>query len=318
MSSAYLLVGPTAAGKSAVAHWIAERGPYEILSADSMLVYTGMDIGTDKPSAAARSHVTYHGLDLTTPDRAFSVWAYQESAQRSLAAIARRGRRAIVAGGTGLYVKSLTHGLAATRGPDAAARAMWESVLAERGVEALQEALRDRAPALYDALPDKQNARRLVRALEMAEAGPDAAQPTWERLAHGAPMAALSLPAEDLKLRIESRVSAMYQKGLFDEVRSLLQRYGTLSDTARHAIGYAEAIAVLEGRCAENEARRTTAQRTWQLARRQRTWFRHQARVEWLEITAGSDVAETAGRVLAHWQRHGPTELMTAERMEDT
>jgi tRNA dimethylallyltransferase len=311
MSSAFFLVGPTAVGKSAVAQWIAAHGNYEILSADSMLVYRGMDIGTDKPTAEARAQVPYHGLDLVEPSETFSVWAYRAHAGRALADIAARGRPAIVAGGTGLYVKSLTDGLTAAPGADPARRAVWEQVCAEQGVAALARALQECSPALYAAVRDKGNPRRLIRALELAEAGAEGRPAGWNSRSPGAPLAALRRPPAELKTRIESRVGSMYRQGLIEEVRALLAHGPIWSATARHAIGYAEAVDVSAGRCSREDAVRETARRTWQLARRQMTWFRHQAAVKWIEVTDQMDVSAVAARVMEHWRTYGPTAIQS-------
>ncbi len=119
----------------------------------------------------------------------------------------------------------------------------------------------------------------------------------------------LTMPPLELKLRVESRVTGMYRAGLVDEVRQLLSRYPDLSATARQAIGYAEAMDLIAGRCSEKEAMARTVTRTLQLAKRQRTWFRHQVKVEWIEVGSAMDIRQTAERVLDGWRRYGPTEI---------
>lgn len=310
----YFLVGPTAVGKSAVAQWIAENADYDILSADSMLVYRGMDIGTAKPSADDRFSVRYHGIDLTTPDKPFSVWVYRRHACSVLAESALNGRKTIVVGGTGLYIKSLTDGLASIPALDPALRAHWTQVLEKDGVGALQKALREKSAALYESLRDKRNGRRLIRALELVEAGMERPQRSWAQgsgfrvpSSQGAPLVGLMLPTDQLKSRIESRVDEMYRLGLVEEVRSLLERYTVLSPTARQAIGYAEVIDFLNGRCSRQEAMAKTVARTTQLAKRQKTWFRHQANVGWIDIDIKMKTSEIAEQVLEHWREYGPT-----------
>jgi len=307
--TAYFLVGPTAAGKSAVAQWIAQNGNYEILSADSMQVYRGMDIGTAKPSREDRASVNYHGIDLTTPDKPFSVWSYTRYARKALADIRSRGRKAVIVGGTGLYIKSLTDGLRSIPASDPAYRTYWTGVLDEKGVGALQEELRKRRPDLYDSLRDKQNGRRLIRAIEMAEAGIGNGPGSWVKYHRSAPLVGLTLPADELKSRIESRVADMYCLGLVDEVRKLLKQYGAFSPSASQAIGYAEAVALVEGRCSREEAMSRTVVRTRQLAKRQRTWFRHQVDVKWIDIRSGMHTREIARMVLDPWRQYGETEI---------
>jgi len=306
---AFFLVGPTAVGKSAVAQYLAEKLDYEVLSADSMLVYTGMDIGTAKPTAEDMSRVRYHGINLTTPDRTLSVWDYVVRGRRILAENAAGGRKTMVVGGTGLYVKSLTDGLFSGAAPDPDVRATWISVLEENGVESLQSALKARSPALYEALDDKRNARRLIRALELAEQGIEAVPHTWKDNGPSVPLTGLHLPIEQLKAKIESRVARVFELGLVNEVRGLLDRYGELSPTARQAIGYKEAIDVVKGRCLVQEAITRTVTRTCRLAKRQRTWFRHQANVRWIDIQIDMRSERVADLVLDQWRKYGPTRI---------
>lgn len=306
-SVAYFLVGPTASGKTDVAQWIAENEGYAILSADAMLVYRDMDIGTAKPARAQQQRATYGGIDLAVPGETFSVWQYREHACRMLKKWASRGKPVIVCGGTGLYVKSLTHGLDSGPGPSREQRERWENLLAEEGVTALQRELRERSPARYAALDDPANPRRLVRALERALSGDGRAPRSWRVQPDMVPLVGLDLPAEALKSKIAKRVREMYRGGLKEEVRTLVQRYGDLRGTAAQAIGYAEVTDLLAGRCSEEEAVARTVQRTRQLAKRQRTWFRHQADIVWIEADPDYSVEHIAQCVLAKWAELGPT-----------
>ncbi len=306
--SAYFLVGPTATGKTRVAHRLAQRLAYDILSADSMAVYQGMDIGTAKPTPAQRHEVTYHGLDWVTPDQPFSVWEYLRRAREVIAEAVRANRSVIVVGGSGLYVKALTDGLAPVPGADPDLRGYWEAVLRERGSEALAEALREKSPRLYGALRDRRNPRRLIRALELAEAGVESPVRAWScPSAHGT-LVGLTAPPEELNARIAQRVRAMFEGGLLDEVRTLLKTWPSLSPTARQAIGYAEALSAIAGECPIEEAMERAISRTRHLAKRQRTWFCRQASVRWIDVQ-GLSVEAVMERVLAHWQATGPTPL---------
>jgi tRNA dimethylallyltransferase len=311
-STAYFLVGPTASGKTAVAHWIAENHNYDILSADSMLVYTGMDIGTAKPSKEMRSRARYRGIDLATPDKPFSVWEYRRYALDVLRRNSSGGRNTIVVGGTGLYVKALTDGLDAFPGSDPALRAYWSEALKQQGIEKLQEALREKSPSLYQSLKDKENPRRLIRALELADKGVGG-MPVKRRTGNEegdcTSVVGLNLPAPDLNARIDKRVVEMYRCGLMDEVRELLKKFPILSSTARQAIGYAEAADVIQERCSVDEAITRTAARTRQFAKRQRTWFRHQANVNWIEVQTEMEPEKIAGMVLQEWSKHGPMHI---------
>lgn len=300
--SAWFLVGQTATGKTAVAQWIAERHDCVIVSADSMLVYEGMDIGTAKPSSSERGDVPYFGIDLCEPDRDFSL----ESYLRRVRAAWEDGRDVIVVGGTGLYLRAIVHGLEPTAPPDAALRAEWESRVAQEGVEPLQRALREVNPQLYASLADTRNPRRLIRALERHAAGFVEPATHWRGAEAVPPMIGLRLGADTLKTSIESRVHRMYGAGLIEEVRGLIERFGELSSTAAQAIGYAEAVGCIEGRWTSEEAMRRTVTRTRQLAKRQRTWFARQANVEWIEPASGAGIAGVAAMVFDRWCAHGP------------
>jgi len=305
---AFVLVGPTASGKTEVAQWIAERHPYEIVSADSMLVYEGMDVGTAKPTHEERSRVRYHGVDLVSPDQPFSVAEYRRRVLDALPGIGQRGKQPLVVGGTGLYIKALMSGLQAPA-PSSAARDEWETVLERDGIEALAGMLKDRAPDLHASLDDPRNPRRVMRALEMAAAGITGPAGTWDGALPQPPVAGLAMPADTLNSRIEARVERMYAAGILDEMRELLRRHGELSATAGQAIGYGEAAAVLLGECSVGEARERTVVRTRRLAKRQRTWFRHQVAVRWIDI-APADATETiANHVMALWREHGPARI---------
>jgi tRNA dimethylallyltransferase len=300
-----VLVGATATGKTALAQRLAEERHAVILSADAMLVYRGLDIGTAKPTAAERGRVRYGGLDLVNPDAEFHVAAWLDHAREFLAAARAAGQPVIVVGGTGLYVKCLLRGLTEQPAADRA----WRVAAETMSRAALQEQLQRRAPARYAALTesDRQNPRRLIRALELAREVPDLGKPNvpafqpWEQ---PAPIVGLRLPPALLAERIRTRVAAMFEQGLVDEARRLRAAFPQLSATARQAIGYAEAFAVLDGTCTEAAAREKIALRTRQLAKRQMTWFRHQVHTAWIE---GDDGA--AQRVREFWSTHGPTPL---------
>lgn len=302
-----ILVGPTASGKSAVALHLAllARPPRPILSADSMTVYRGMDLGTAKPDAAERAAVPMFGLDLADPGQPFSVGDWLAALRAAAPAIAAGGAPPIVVGGTGLYVKCLTEGLDSAPS-DPARRAAAEDLLARLGLEALQAATRALNPEQYARLRDPENPRRLVRAYELLAAG----QPLPAAEERPRPkLAGLRLPPEELRARIARRARQMFARGLIEEVRALRAQYPALSATARHAIGYDEAALVLDGRISEEEAIRRTALRTGQYAKRQLTWFRHQADVVWIDVGPRDDTERLAHKVRQVWARLGPAPL---------
>ena len=305
--AAYFLVGPTASGKSAVAQHLAlqARPPRPILSADSMTIYRGMDVGTAKPEAVDRAAVPSFGFDLIDPDRPFSVGDWLAAIRAALPALAACGAPPIVVGGTGLYVKCLTEGLDSAQA-DPAHRAAAEALLKTEGLEALQAAARALNPAEYAKLRDPENPRRVVRAYELLASGQPL--PTAEERPRPK-LAGLLLPPDELRTRIARRARQMFAYGLVDEVRALRAKFPTLSETARHAIGYEEAARVLDGEIPEEEAIRLVAVRTGQYAKRQMTWFRHQADVVWIEVGPRDNVERLSGKVQAVWRLHGPAAL---------
>lgn len=305
--SAFILAGATATGKTAVAQHIAERAGYTILSADAMLVYQGMDIGTAKPSRAERGEVPYFGLDLVTPAERFSTGRWIEAAQQ---AIAHDQQPLLVVGGTGLYIKALTEGIEAPAA-DETLRAKWNAFLETQGLHAVQTELQRRAPDWYATMPDPQNPRRLLRALEQLDA--TGTIPThWQDEIERPPIVVLRLPRNQLHARIARRIRAMFDAGLVEEVDQLRTNYPVWSDTAQKAIGYAEILDLLAHRLTRQEAEEQILIRTRQLAKRQETWFRHQANALWLDIDASDTPAAIAARVETLWRQHGATPLRLA------
>lgn len=296
---AYILAGPTATGKSAVAHFLAQQAGRSICSADSMAVYRKMDVATAKPSLEQRGDTVYYGIDLVSPDAPFSVADWLKAIRP---AFHPGAPLPIVAGGTGLYLNCLLQGmdLPASGDPDLRERA--ESM----SLEQLQEEARRTHPAGYAALADPGNPRRLIRLIEQGVEGEPATPTLWK--VPPSPIAGLMMDRSLLHERIQRRVEAMYCGGLIDEARALLEC--PASPTARQAIGYAEVFSFLRGELERDEAIRRTVIRTRRLAKRQMTWFRHQLRVEWID--AGpyeGDVPSLAEAVQSVWDRQGPSSL---------
>jgi tRNA dimethylallyltransferase len=291
-SQAYVLIGPTASGKSSVAQRLAEQTGSPIVSADSMNIYRGMDIGTAKPSAAERGAVNYHGIDLADPTAPFSVGDWLAAVRPAFQCLENKmgggSASPIVVGGTGLYVKCLLAGLDPMPAADEALRARAEKMsLAE-----LQAEARAAAPEAYAALADNENPRRLVRLLEHGGA------PRTQKKSLPT-VVGLHVDREVLLKRIAVRVDEMYANGLIDEARGLVDL--ELSVTAQKAIGYAEAFAVLRGEMKEAEAKERTIIRTRQLAKRQMTWFRTQLNVEWVITADFPTLGKIAAEVSNVW-----------------
>ena len=284
-----VVAGATASGKTALSLGLAEalagRGiPAEIISADSRQVYRGMDIGTAKVTPAERARVPHHGLDLVDPNQPFSVADFADHASDALAGIAERGAVAILAGGTGFYLRAIARGLAVDELPwDADVRVAIEAALVADGLPTLVSELRSLAPTRA-AVVDLHNPRRVVRALEIARLRGDAPLP--EPRGYGRPVLwlGLSVAPPVLRERISRRARAQFEAGLIDETRALLARFdATLFSFS--GIGYAEARAVVEGRLSPEEAVAEDIRRNVHFASRQATWFRREPDICWLDAT---------------------------------
>lgn len=288
--------GPTASGKTALALELAERLGAEVVSADSRQVYRRMDVGTAKVTPEERARVPHHGLDLVEPDEPFSVADYRHHALEALRAIAARGRMAILAGGTGLYLRAVARGLPVEEsGHDPSLRAGLEARLVEEGLEALVGDLRSVAPSAAASV-DRANPRRVVRALERALLLGD--RPPPAPLGYPAPVCWLGLAVDPAAhaAAIEARARQQFASGLLDEAAALRDRYPE-DLRAFGAMGYREAFDVLTGRATLDEAIATDARRTRAYARRQRTWFRSEPEIRWLP--AGPDRLEAALALVA-------------------
>jgi len=282
-----VIAGPTATGKTELAIRVAEAlraegTSAEIISADSRQVYRGLDIGTAKPGAEDRSRAPHHGLDLAEPDQRFSVADFAEHARDVLAALASRGGLAILAGGSGLYLRTIARGLDTEALPhDAVVRARIESELTQGGLPAAAGRLAIIAPSRA-ARTDLRNPRRVARALELAELIGDGLPPPAR--GYDGPVAWLGLDLEPATHAswIAARARAQFDAGLADEARVLRERYEP-SSPAFSAIGYREAWALLDGDVTREEAIDQDAKRNVAFAKRQRTWFRAEPEIEWLD-----------------------------------
>jgi tRNA dimethylallyltransferase len=287
-----VIVGPTASGKSALAHALARRLDAGLISADAFMVYRGMDIGTAKPTAEERAGLSYLGLDLVEASASFTAHGYVDA----IHAAAPSGRWLVV-GGTGLYIRALLQGLTTGRGGDAGLRAEADQVLAQGGADALFAWCRARDPGLEARLPegDRRNPRRWIRALEKGMLPDDTPLPPFPSTI---PVIGLQWERETLVARIGSRVDAMLAAGWVDEV-ARIDAAGGFSDTAAQAIGYRELREVQAGRLSLAAAREQIVVRTRQYAKRQMTWFRGQLPVTtWLDAAQGDAVADQAIRIL--------------------
>ncbi|GIG25179.1 tRNA (adenosine(37)-N6)-dimethylallyltransferase MiaA [Cellulomonas denverensis] len=276
------VVGPTATGKSDLALDLAERLSGEVVNADALQFYRGMDIGTAKLPVADRRGIPHHQLDVLDPDQDATVAAYQTAARADVAAIEARGHRPVVVGGSGLYLRALLDRIEFP-GTDPALRAALEHRAEQEGTRALFTELRAADPAAAESIGPR-NTRRIVRALEViALTGrPYSANLPGHDYHRPAVQIGLDHDRAALDRRIEQRVDRMWRAGLVDEVRGLLAS-GGIGRTASRAVGYAEVLAALRGEITEEQAREQIVAGTRRLARKQMGWFGRDPRVHWLD-----------------------------------
>ena len=293
------LVGSTASGKSALALEVARRaGDIEIVSVDSMQVYRGMDIGTAKPTAAEQAEVPHHLLDLADPSEAFSVTRFRAAFDAAIAGIEARGRRALLVGGTGLYLRAVVDGLEVP--------GLYPDVRAELEADPDTVALHHRLAELDPvaaARMEPTNRRRVVRALEVTIGSGRAFSSYGPGLDHHPPtrfrLTGLWLPRAVVARRIEERLTAMVTGGLVEEVRRLAG--SGMSRTARQALGYKEVLAHVEHGFPLDDVVAEAIRRTRAFARRQRMWFRRDPRIRWLG-TAGNPF-DVLPALLGDWSK---------------
>ncbi|BFU42986.1 tRNA (adenosine(37)-N6)-dimethylallyltransferase MiaA [Krasilnikovia sp. MM14-A1004] len=292
------VVGPTAAGKSALSIALARELGGEVVNADSMQLYRGMDIGTAKLTTTERAGVPHHLLDVWDVTEPASVAEYQRLARAAVDDILARGRVPLLVGGSGLYVRAVLEEFTFP-GTDPAIRARLEAELAEVGPGVLHHRLAGLdAAAAERILPS--NGRRIVRALEVIEltgapftaALPDPV-PYYDNVQLG-----VDRETAELDARIAERVHLMWASGLLDEVRDLAGRGLREGRTASRALGYQQALAQLDGAFSEEQAQQETIAATRRFVRRQRSWFRRDPRVHWLDA-ASDTLGEAAMAALA-------------------
>ena len=279
-----VIAGPTATGKTALALELVKHAPIEVISADSRQVYRCLDVGTAKPTPAERGRLPHHLVDIIDPDGSFSAHRFARIARKAITAIRSRRAIPVLVGGTGFYIQALLTGspLGATP-PDPELRSRLVRQLEAEGPESLIRRLRKIAPDRAAAI-DLDNPRRLVRALEIAEVQRKRGTPEHQsetNLAIPAYVLGLQVEPATLAERIARRTVHMFRHGLLDEARWLRDQSYDRSLPALTGVGYAEALAHLDGQLSLSESIERTTIRTRQYARRQRTWFRHQLPTVW-------------------------------------
>ena len=279
-----VIAGPTATGKTSLALELADHAPIEVISADSRQVCRGLDVGTAKPTPAERRRLPHHLVDIIDADESFSAHRFARIARTAINAIESRQATPVVVGGTGFYIQALLTGspLGATP-PDPELRQRLTCQLQAEGPELLIDRLREIAPDRAASI-DLNNPRRLIRGLEIAESRRHETAPESQPSAtRPIPAYVLGLEVEPATLadRIAQRTAHMFQNGLLDEARRLRDQGYERTLPALTGVGYAEALAHLDGQLTLPEAIERTTIRTRQYARRQRTWFRHQLPTHW-------------------------------------
>jgi len=285
-----VLAGPTGSGKTGLAVAVARRLGAEIVSADSQQLYRGLAVGTARPTAAEVAAVPHHLLDVADPGEGMDAARWVALADRAIGDIAARGRLPLVVGGTGLYLRALLHGVVDAPGRDPALRARLEEEAARLGRPALHRRLAEVDPQAAARIREN-DLVRVIRALEMAAAGPTQSQLfAAHRFAlrrYRYRLLALDVPRPDLHRRIEVRAHAMAALGILEEARALLARFGP--DLPKLPIGYADAAACVSGRMSRDELTRRIAVAHRRYARRQVIWLRKEPDVEWIRPPFDAD-----------------------------
>ena len=308
-----VIAGATATGKTGLSIRLAEalQGdgiPAEIISADSRQVYRGLDIGTAKVSPEDRARVPHHGLDLVDPDEAFTVADFAEHARNALAGIGLRGGVALLVGGTGLYLRAVARGIDTENLPhDPTIREGIEREITEQGIEAAAARLRTLAPTA-SAVVDLRNPRRVARALEIAEIVGDRPRPA--PVGYPGPVTWLGLRVESAIHRewIGKRAREQFDAGLIEEAHRLREEFDP-NLPAFSAIGYREAWAVLDGRLTMDQAIEEDTRRNVAFAKRQRTWFRSELDITWLDATPEPPVQAALFALRHIWDKRPGREL---------
>lgn len=296
---AVLIAGPTAVGKSEIALCLAEKIGGEIIAVDSMQVYRGLDTGTAKPTNAERERVPHHLIDVADLAESFDAAKFAALARQAVDEITSRGRIPILCGGTGLYFKAFVEGLGEAPPSDTALRAELEATPLEK----LLGELLERDPDTFAKI-DRQNPRRVVRAVEVIRltGRPFSTQRAeWHQSPRTRHHAGRSFgffrAAVDMRSRIDARVDQMFRHSLVEETEQLLERGLARNPTAMQAIGYRQVVEHLRGDRTLAETVELVKTRTRQYAKRQFTWFRKYASLEWIELTAGSPVNAVLERI---------------------
>lgn len=298
----WILTGPTASGKTDIAVQIAEKTKAEIISADSMLVYRSMDIGTEKPSPGIRDRIPHYLIDIVDPWEEYSVGQYVKDFDTVAQKLSRRGGSFIVVGGTALYLKAIIHGLFEGPSADWEYRNYLRSIIVEKGPMYLHKMLASVDPGIAAKLHPNDE-KRIIRALEVFRTTGQSISSLQTQFGHKNPkynctIVAVEYDRDVLYSRIEKRVDRMFARGLVDEVRALLDNPSGLGKQASQALGYKEVIDFLHDKYTLSEVIEEIKKRTRRFAKRQMTWFRSFLNIHWIHASATDEVNVLSEQVL--------------------
>ncbi|KKO21041.1 MAG: tRNA (adenosine(37)-N6)-dimethylallyltransferase MiaA [Candidatus Brocadia sp.] len=298
----WILTGPTASGKTEIGLEITENTGMEIISADSMLVYRGMDIGTEKPSLDRRNKIPHHLIDIADPWEEYSVGQYVKDFDAVAQSLCRQGKQFIVIGGTALYLKALVDGLFEGPPADWEYRNSLKTLAREKGPHYLHTLLGEIDPEAAGKLHFNDQ-KRIIRALEVFKTTNRRISSFQTQFGHKNPkydcmLVAIDYDRDALYNRIETRVDRMFDRGLVDEVRGLVSNPRGLSRQASQALGYKEIVDYFLGKYTFSEVSREIKQRTRRFAKRQMTWFRSFSGIHWIHAGRDKDAASLSGQVL--------------------
>lgn len=301
------IVGPTASGKSKIALELARNLEGEILSADSMQIYRGMDIGTAKPSRREQQTVPHHLINTISPSRSFSAFDYRELALQKIREISERDKVPIVVGGSGLYVRALLQGFSGQPGRSVEYRKSLAREVKQKGLSVLYQRLQKIDPATAGKI-NPRDQKRIIRALEIHKlSGKKVSEWHGEReklceLGYKPLVIGIVKDRQVLYGEINTRVDQMFRKGLVREVRELSK--WKFSKTAAQAVGYKELRIALGGKMSLEKARELIKRNTRRLAKRQMTWFKREPGIEWVSWLKGEDASNMAEKIAAKVTNH--------------
>lgn len=299
-----VITGPTASGKTRVSVQAAKQLKSEIICADSMQIYKGMDVGTAKATEKEQQGIVHHMLDIAEPDEDYSVAEFQRAAFSLIDGINKKGLVPIVSGGTGLYINSLVYKLDfGTGSKDDTVRQKYAQLADDKNVSYLYNILKEKDPE-YANIISANDKRRIIRRLEIIETG-GKSEYNFRQYndSYDYIMIGLTMPRDRLYERIDARVDKMMQEGLLDEVKRIYTEYGNLK--ALQAIGYKELISYINGERGLEEAVTLIKRNTRRFAKRQTTWFKRDERIVWFDISKYSCIEDTINDIIIYIKRKG-------------